>query len=103
MTQNKKQAFLENGKDRSRFNFFLRSIAWLLCLAFVCQDIAHAAPVLSLNARDFISDPSRLKISSRIANISEIHKGQKSRLIVHIQDAHANPSAQRNLSKILEE
>ena len=96
-------------KYKSRFSLFLRSTALVLSLAFLLSDISHAAPVLSFTPNDIIHNPSLLKVSSSIAKIDEVYSASHSRLstldsrlIIHIQDAHTNPSAQKNIAKVLE-
>ncbi len=49
---------------------------------------------------EFVRDPAKIQISHSVAQISGLHRGAKPRLVIHIQDAHANVSAQENLAKI---
>ena len=63
---------------------------------------------MQLMAGDITHDPSRLKISPSIANITETFKSSRKHagtapLLIHIQDAHTNLGAQENLSDVLEE
>ena len=89
-------------QSNSKTRFILKAIALFLSLSFLLSDLAWAAP-LELSVKDIAHDPNHLKISPRFAKITDSHKGTKPRLLVHIQDAHTNPSAQENLASTLEE
>ncbi len=63
---------------------------------------------MQLMAGDITHDPSRLKISPSIANITETFKSSRKHagtasLLIHIQDAHTNLGAPEYLSDVLEE
>jgi|GEM_PF-6583743 len=91
---------------KSRFGLALRTIALTLSVSFLLSDVSHAAPGLAFNflSRDLVSDPSLLKLPSEFARIDEIHRAKGgSKLLIHIQDAHTNFSAQENIAKVLEE
>ncbi|GEM_PF-4518918 len=98
-------------KDRptkSRFGLALRTIALTLVASFLVSDISHAAPGLdfSLFSGDLAANPSLLKFPLQTAKISEIYSakgGKTPKLLIHIQDAHTNFSAQENISKVLED
>jgi len=47
-------------------------------------------------------DPLKIKIPKEYGTIIESHRGSNGKLIVHIQDAHANYEGQMNLANILE-
>jgi len=47
-------------------------------------------------------DPLKVKIPDEFGTIIESHRGSNGKLIVHIQDAHANFEGQMNLAHILE-
>ena len=47
-------------------------------------------------------DPLKIKIPEQYGIIIESHRGSNNKLIVHIQDAHANYEGQMNLANILE-
>ena len=47
-------------------------------------------------------DPLKIKIPKEYGTIIESHRGSNGKLIVHIQDAHANFEGQMNLANILE-
>ena len=100
-------------KQRSSFNLSIRSISLFLIAAFFLQDISWAGPV-GLGAiyesplQGILHNPSRLKISPSIANVVEFFNGPRkdkgtAPLLIHIQDAHTNLSAQNNLANVLEE
>ncbi|MBI4432017.1 MAG: hypothetical protein HY592_00845, partial [Candidatus Omnitrophica bacterium] len=93
----------------------LKSIALVLVAAFVVQELAWAAPLLSsspslggdpvdsrLRVNDIVMDPSRLEMPSEFSSLKEFHRGSNGKLIIHIQDAHSNLSGQENLAKTLE-
>ena len=98
-------------KDRpykSRFGLALRTVALTLVVSFLVSDISHAAPGLnfSLFSGDLAANPSLLKFPLQTAKISEIYRApqkEKQKLLIHIQDAHTNFSAQENISKVLED
>ena len=50
-----------------------------------------------------LSDPSTLDTPLDFAQLSELHKGSKDTLILHIQDAHSNTSGQQNLAGTLDQ
>ena len=47
-------------------------------------------------------DPLKIKIPEQYGTIIESHRGSNGKLIIHIQDAHANYEGQMNLANILE-
>ncbi|MFC1624729.1 hypothetical protein ACFL28_05450, partial [Candidatus Omnitrophota bacterium] len=47
-------------------------------------------------------DPLKIKIPDEFGTVIESHRGSNGKLIVHIQDAHANFEGQMNLANILE-
>ena len=51
---------------------------------------------------DFIFDPSKIEFPFEYVAVQDVHQGQSGKLIIHIQDAHANLSGQQSLSKTLE-
>src|SRR3989338_4747046 len=89
-------------KIRTRYGFFIRTVALALVLSFAIHDILQAAP-LTLAPRDLAHNPNILKLPASVARITEVHKSPASRLLIHIQDAHTNLSAQNNIAKTLEE
>ena len=80
----------------------IKAVAFFLLAAFCINDIAHAAPLETLSL-PFAQNPQHIKLSPAFGKIQTWHKGKRGRLIVHIQDAHTNVSAQENVSKLLEE
>ena len=89
---------------KSRFSPLFRGIALFLVVSFSLHDVSYAAPALELSffSRDIVQNPGLIKISPAFGKITDVHKG-KTRLLIHIQDAHTNLSAQENISKALEE
>src|SRR3990167_8942967 len=100
-------------KNKSSFHPLLRSVALLLIATFFLQDISwadaiHAGAIHESPLQKILHDPTHLKISPSIANITEIFKSPRkgsgtAPLLIHIQDAHTNLSAQDNLANVLEE
>jgi len=86
-------------------------ISWLLILTFGTEQLCSAAPLLpqtpikriQRQPTDFIvKNPSHIDIPFEYASLRAIHKGTNGKLIIHIQDAHANYSGQRNMARILD-
>jgi len=99
----------------NRFKRTIRVIAWALVLSFSIEQIGHAAPMSSpatpqvqvlpkemFNIRDILKDPTKLEVPFEYATLKEIHKGHNGKLIIHIQDAHANLSGQKNIANTLD-
>ncbi|MBF0254530.1 MAG: hypothetical protein HQL11_05350, partial [Candidatus Omnitrophica bacterium] len=93
----------------------LKATAVLLVLAFFCQEIAQAAPlppsagpgVSAAITQEALLDsvlrnPMLLEIPGGSVMLREVHPGTNGRLIVHIQDAHANYGAQKALAEGIE-
>lgn len=95
-----------------------RGIAVLVLTAFLVQDFAWAAAGLpgqpltpnpaaptgiasNLTLADLIADPSRLPLPSGQMILRDHHAGRNGKLIIHIQDAHGNYPAQKNLADSL--
>lgn len=49
-----------------------------------------------------VIDPLKIKVPEEFGTVIESHRGSNGKLIVHIQDAHANYEGQMNLAHILE-
>src|SRR3989338_4919255 len=83
----------------------LRTVAVFLLACFLTQDLAWAAPevVVWKNSPEFSVDPSKFHLSPEWGKISESHRGNSPKSLIHIQDAHANLGAQQNLAKLVEE
>jgi hypothetical protein len=88
-------------------------IAGILVCTFACLDLAHAAQTLPMGGsasqgskatpfNQIIRDPSKLNIPFENATLKAVHQGTNGKLIIHIQDAHANLSGQQSLAKILD-
>ena len=102
-------------KVEGKTSVFLRGIAGAVLLTFVSQQISLAAPLPSgfsqpsaaaivqkTDIRQIIQDPYRLDIPFEFAGLKEAHKGTNGKLIICIQDAHANLSGQKNLAATLD-
>ncbi|NQU73656.1 MAG: hypothetical protein HQ547_02980 [Candidatus Omnitrophica bacterium] len=57
---------------------------------------------LSISRQIKITDPEKIIIAESAGRVHEIFKGNKSRLVINIQDAHCNFEAQSNISQILD-
>lgn len=93
----------------------LRLISILTLLCFGVQDIAWAAPGASsqpaavsmaapaqMPINPFAANPSQLSVPLDAVTLQEVHVGTNGKLIIHIQDAHANLSGQQSLAKALD-
>ena len=80
----------------------LRVISACLVLAFTINDFAHAAPA-ELFAPRMMLNPSSINFSGSFAKVSDVFQGKSPRLLIHIQDAHTNTGAEKNISQTLEE
>lgn len=93
----------------------LRLISLLTLLCFGAQDIVHAAPggaagpapvpgvaATPLPINSFVTRPGQLNLPLDAVTLQEVHVGTNGKLIIHIQDAHANLSGQESLAKALD-
>ncbi len=80
---------------------FLRNISAVLVVSFMLQDISWAASEIVSQALDH--SPKKIELSSEFSKITGEYVGKQAKRIIHIQDAHTNLSAQRNLAKVIEE
>ncbi len=83
-----------------KYPFFLRATSLILCASFGITDLSVAAPGgLSFS----ISSPKAtlVQIDPAFGRVEEVHSASAP-FIIHIQDAHTNVSAQKNISAILE-
>ena len=68
---------------------------------------SHAQRYLAQNEPkeqlSIIKDPSTISIPQQIGTVLEYYKGKGDALIIHIQDRHADPMAQLNISAIIDE
>ncbi len=86
----------------------IKFCAFILSFKMILADIVYAAPVDQMNLsvspqQVILQDPARLEAPLDFSTLREIHKGDKKKLIIHIQDAHANFSGQQNLASVLDE
>ncbi len=56
----------------------------------------------SVDLRRIALNPTQLDIPYDFVNVTEIHQGNSGKLIIHIQDAHANFSGQQSLANTLD-
>ncbi|MEI8176509.1 MAG: hypothetical protein WCG78_06540, partial [Candidatus Omnitrophota bacterium] len=49
-----------------------------------------------------LTDPEKFLLTENLGSIREVFKGDKSKLVINIQDAHCNYEAQTNISRILD-
>ncbi|MSR77958.1 MAG: hypothetical protein EXS63_07025, partial [Candidatus Omnitrophica bacterium] len=91
---------------------WLRTIALLTCLIFTSQsfgwsDVAHSRPLSVSSETSAPQNASPLKnilesgLPSAIGQIKHSYQGTSAKVILHIQDAHINEEAQRNIAEIL--
>lgn len=69
------------------------------------MNIAAAQPIPlppPMAISQFINDPARIDMPLENVTVQEIHPGTNGKLIIHIQDAHANLSGQQSLAKALD-
>ena len=66
----------------------------------VSPDLAAKLATAGIGA--VIADPARLSVPFDHALLKEVHRGTNGKLIIHIQDAHANFSGQQSLARALE-
>jgi len=89
-------------------------IAWFVIAVFGVQELSHAAPVSATvmaqsyrparPTMDLITrDPSLLQVPYEHVMLKEIHHGTNGRLLIYLQDAHANLSGQKNLAGAMDE
>ena len=105
-----------------KFWFWLRSIAVVVLIAFTVNTIAwadgsggllnsiskeiksipSATPSNTTSFSDYLKDLSQIKIPSEIGTVKSSFQGSQDRLVIHIQDAHVNEEAQRNIARLVE-
>ncbi|MFT7636356.1 MAG: hypothetical protein ACI9Y8_000111 [Candidatus Omnitrophota bacterium] len=60
-------------------------------------------PQTLLSLVDLVQNPVNIKPTFKYAHVQNIHQGTNGKLIIHIQDAHANFSGQMNLAKTIDD
>jgi hypothetical protein len=69
---------------------FLKTSSLLICSIFTVQTVVWSSPsVFSIN------------VNEKHGVVSHRYKGEDERVIIHVQDAHANSLAQENMAKII--
>ncbi len=92
----------------STHRYILKTLSTVVVICFsfeIAQASLMSVPVQSsakLNIQEVIRDPSKLQIPFEHCTVKEVYKGTSDKLIIHIQDAHANFSGQKNLAKTLD-
>ncbi len=116
-----KHTFFNNVIRKLRFSNHLRSISLVIVLLFSLEQISFAAPnvfadksvsnafkilpqsPITHTLSDLLEQPSKIQIPFNYAQVQELHQGTNGKLIINIQDAHANTSGQMHLAKTLDE
>lgn len=97
---------LSAGEVGVRSSEWVRAVSAALLLAYGASEVSYAAPVTPLgppaSAREMLlRDPALIQVPD-CASLTSVRRGGTGKLIIHIQDAHVNLSAQRNLAATLE-
>jgi MoxR-like ATPase len=95
---------------QSKF-YFRKPISLFLSLVFCFSQAAQAYSVSGLavssqasNPLDTVlQDPHYFVVPAKFARLGNVHKGNQKKLIIHIQDPHANLSGQENLKETLDQ
>lgn len=98
---------------------YIKTISVILSLAMVLtsadygysstlfKTTSHAQRHLIANTPQekitIIDDPSIISIPQKLGTIVEYHKGSQDSIIIHIQDRHIDPTAQLNISDLIDE
>ncbi|MFH1868004.1 MAG: diguanylate cyclase, partial [Candidatus Omnitrophota bacterium] len=100
-------------KSKKRGKIFLKTISSIVVLCFFVQDIAWAANgtplwavmkgnrVLQALSKDF-TNLSKITIPKDYGIIKDIHNAGSKKIIINIQDAHANLGAQESISRLID-
>ncbi len=96
----------------------LKATAAILLPVWLLAEAAQAAPLVEAVSRantaihpsnpsasdwaSIIRNPSLLEAAPGAVTIREAHAGTNGKLIIHLQDAHANPGAQKHLAEALD-
>src|SRR3989338_8058775 len=85
----------------------IRISASLLAVTFLASEVAFAAPSQAPPALSpqqlLLRNPGALEVPAQFISLKEAHSGTNGRLILHIQDAHANLSGQKNMAAALDQ
>lgn len=88
----------------------IKWISSLLLCVFSMTQLGYAAQAnapntlkpISYTLDQVIQSPSKLNIPFEYASVKDMHQGTSNKLIIHIQDPHANLSGQKNLANTLD-
>jgi hypothetical protein len=83
------------------FPSVFRVTAWFLIGAFLAEPIAQAAPEWTAHRPALYQAERRLPISESVARVGDAYQGSSDYRFYLLEDAHANPSGQRNLARTL--
>jgi len=81
-----------------------KSIAALTLLVFAFSP-ASAIPLYAADALPKVHAspaPFKLEIAPELGVVQEIHPGHSEQIVIHIQDAHANYAAQKNIARLID-
>ncbi len=82
----------------------LRIIASALCLSFTASELYAGSEIFSPPSAPapLWQNPELFEAPQEFAGLSELHRGDENKFIIHIQDAHSNLSGQKNLASTLD-
>ncbi len=83
---------------------YLRFIASFVLICFTTTTVAWSVPegLLSLNVKSVSQSALQLSLPQQLGTVKEVIPADSEKVIVHIQDAHANYEAQKNIQSILD-
>ena len=102
------------GKSGPKYRYTVRVLSLIISFSFLLQEVvlgnpdgialnSTPAPVLSqINVSEIVQNPSKLAVPFEYSSLKEVHPGTNGKLIVHIQDPHANYSGQMAIAKTLD-
>ena len=107
-------------KSSVKYKIFIHAITYIIVICFLCQnyiwaqgaipraidnnaqtELARDLPIVIHDELSLI-DINKITIPENIGNIQDKYLGSNGKLIIHIQDSHANYEAQKNNIKMLE-
>ncbi len=96
-----------NWQAHKKLRIFIKTICIVLIVCFLAYDLSWAKAGEVLGSKSWQpseqSNPSAIDIPQELGVIKDSYtsKYNSSRLVIHIQDAHANPEAQENESRLI--
>ena len=76
--------------------------AFLATNLFLTPSYAADPSVVSVDAKSFPKELSKIEVPKEIGKIQESYQGKEKETVVLIQDAHAIPDAQRSIQKLID-